>query len=180
MVRRNKKDLPIIIVLSLLIALLLTACWGSDEEESETVEETAVQTVGINQPVRVGDTEWVVTGTEKLPPNSLEGEQPKQGIFLVVHMKCKNLSTSSQSVPGVNVYDSEGNEGGNPLLGWSVSTPPEWGPEIVGESLLAGGGEATGYMLYEVMPDAMGFKLEVYGFGLSEGVGNGAFVNLGI
>lgn len=171
----SRKALPLIIVLCVLIVFTLTACWGSEEKTGETGETTQEYTV--NQPVIVGDAEWTVIGAEK-PAAVLPGsEQPKQGVFLGVHAKCKNLSTESQSVPIAHVYDSQGNEGGRPTFGWSVNTPPEWGPDIVGESLLAGGGEATGYMLFEVMPDATGFKLQVTGFGFGDGKKT---INLGI
>lgn len=160
----SRKQVPLMIALCLITVFILTGCWGSKEAADNT---TQPQEGVVNQPLRVGDAEWTVLSAEKLPPNAIEGEQPTQGVFLHVQLKCKNLSQQSQDPPSVDVIDSQGNEGGNPTFGWSVTAPESWGSAIKGQSMLAGA-EISGYYLFEVLPDASGFKVKVRGFGMDE------------
>lgn len=172
----SKKFIPLIIALCFLIILVLTACWGSSEkkETTQTTAPAAAEGV-VGQPLRMGDAVWTVTSVERAPALG-EGSDAPSGQFVAVHVTLQNASKETQTAPDLTVIDSQGNKTTSNTDKF-VIPPDSWGQSMLGTGL-GGGATVNGYYVFDVLPSATGFKLQVEGWALTEE--QKAFINLGI
>lgn len=69
------------------------------EEEEEKEEEPAEVAVGLNEPLQVGDAEFIVTGVRTATSISHGSfEEPAQGVFLILSVTYKNLGNEAATV----------------------------------------------------------------------------------
>ncbi len=100
------------IVLTAGLVLGAEGCTTEDQSQKQGQESPAEETVGVNQPVQVGDVRWTVTKVEDrgktltandgfTPPKTATGK------FVQVHYKVENLGKEMKTTVGVDLEDSK-------------------------------------------------------------------------
>jgi hypothetical protein len=168
------KKILSLVVISLCIIVILTACWGSNPSTDEPTPSQP-QEVPVSTPIRVGDAVWTVTGVEKSPVFGGNSEPPN-GIYVAVHIALQNASKETQTAPDLTVIDSQGNKTTS-VTGKYVDAPESWGPQLLMEGM-GGGAVINGFYLFDILPDATGLKLLVKGWSWTEK--QEGYINLGI
>jgi hypothetical protein len=142
--------------------------WGDQSEENtgQQAEQSGQQstgaTVGVGQPLRVGDVEWIVTNA--YPADQLISPIDggiKQGNFVVVDSQIKNnsnegLDLSSQSL---GLFDGQGNR-----FNFNTDTYLyiPWS-KVIFRFEIAPGDSEEGQFIFEVPPDASRLQLQLGG-----------------
>ena len=140
--------------------------WGDQSEENtgQQAEQSGQQstgaTVGVGQPLRVGDVEWIVTNA--YPADQLISPIDggiKQGNFVVVDSQIKNnsnegLDLSSQSL---GLFDGQGNR-----FNFNTDTYLyiPWS-KVIFRFEIAPGDSEEGQFIFEVPPDASRLQLQL-------------------
>ena len=157
--------LPLLLVMGFVGCLVVAGGLGGGGEAGSASEERRSRepTVGIGQPVRVGEVSWTVTNARQASEISQKGfggfGETKQGNFVIVDFNFTNNSSEAVTLDSasVSLVDSSGNksEADPDTFGY---VPPN--KDIFLENVNP---DVTrqGQVIFTVAPDASGFKLQV-------------------
>lgn len=189
----SKKSVPLIIILTLLILLFLTACWGSNEKEAEetstqdTAEEKPAETKpeskagskespwsydtaqSIPYGIPVGDTGWNITNVQKAStlPSIFGDAIQANGVFITIDVTVTNYASTEQYLEGDSIIQLKLYDAQGREYTQSDKRVNLEGEPLLYEQL-SPGVTVTRTAVFDVAPDASGFVLRVHGWGWSD------------